>query len=192
MCVCVCVYKRERERERARERQRECVCVSWMVECMYMNFYVYQLLWNWLYTHRYTYLYIHSTILEWSSTIHDNVCTDMYICECTASSVEVDSRNARRNAQRNPRWSKFVSLFKWAVWKETCDDHSGCRLALRRAFRVSSSTERAVSVSVSSRSEWVCVANKTCVNLCVCMWICGCARVENRMCVNLVFCTCCK
>ena len=39
---------------------------------------------------------------------------------------------------RNPRWSKFMSLFKWAVWKETCDDHSQFRWAFRRAFRVSS------------------------------------------------------
>jgi len=34
--------------------------------------------------------------------------------------------------KRNPRWSKFMSLFKWALWKETCDDHSGFCLAFRR------------------------------------------------------------
>ena len=43
--------------------------------------------------------------------------------------------------------SKFTSLFKWAVWKETCDDHSGVRLAFRRAVRVSSPPSTPYSIS---------------------------------------------
>jgi len=63
----------------------------------------------------------------------------------TARSREDETRNARRNANRNPGWSKFRSLFKWAVRKESCDDHRGFRFAFWRPFRVSSSRERAVS-----------------------------------------------
>jgi len=37
------------------------------------------------------------------------------------------TRNAHRNASRHPRSSKFMSLFKWAIWTETCDDHRGFR-----------------------------------------------------------------
>jgi len=48
---------------------------------------------------------------------------------------------------RNPRWPKFMSLFKWAVWKETCDDHSGVRSAFRRAVRVSSPPSTPYSIS---------------------------------------------
>ena len=41
----------------------------------------------------------------------------------TARSREDETRNARRNANRNPWWLKFMSPFKWAVQKETWDDH---------------------------------------------------------------------
>jgi len=39
---------------------------------------------------------------------------------------------------------KLMSLFKWALWKETCDDHQGFRFVFQWTFRVSS-RERAVS-----------------------------------------------
>jgi len=42
--------------------------------------------------------------------------------------------------KRNPRWWKLKSLFKWAVWKETCDDHRGFRFVFRWPFRVRSSS----------------------------------------------------
>ena len=35
------------------------------------------------------------------------------------------------NTERNPRWWKLMSLFKWAVRKETCDDHRGFRVVFR-------------------------------------------------------------
>jgi len=57
-----------------------------------------------------------------------------------------ETRNARRNANRNPRWSKSKSLSKWAVLKETCDDHRGFRFAFQWPFRVSSSQELAVTI----------------------------------------------
>ena len=62
----------------------------------------------------------------------------------TARSREDQTRNGYRNTKRNPRLSKLKSLFKWAVWKETCDDHRGFRFVFRWPFRVSSSRERAV------------------------------------------------
>jgi len=67
----------------------------------------------------------------------------------TCRSRENETRNGHRNANRNPRWSKFRSLFKWslfkwAIRKETCDDHRELRFAFRWPFRVSSSRERAV------------------------------------------------
>jgi len=37
-----------------------------------------------------------------------------------------------------------MSLFKWAVWKETCDDHRGFRFPFRWPFRVLSFREQAV------------------------------------------------
>jgi len=58
---------------------------------------------------------------------------------CTARSREDETRNARRNENRNPRWSKVMSLFKWAIWKETCDDHQRFRFAFQWPFRISSS-----------------------------------------------------
>jgi len=36
----------------------------------------------------------------------------LYDSSYTARSVEDETRHARRNAKRNPRWSKFLSLFK--------------------------------------------------------------------------------
>jgi len=35
------------------------------------------------------------------------------------------------STERNPRWWKLMSLFKWAVWKETCDDHRGFCVVFR-------------------------------------------------------------
>ena len=68
----------------------------------------------------------------------------MTMASSTARSQEDETRNARRNANRNPRWSMSMSLFKWAIWKETCDDHRGFCFAFQWPFRVSSSRERAV------------------------------------------------
>ena len=62
----------------------------------------------------------------------------------TCRSRENETRNGHRNANRNPRWSKFRSLFKWAIRKETCDDHRELRFAFRWPFRVSSSREQAL------------------------------------------------
>ena len=42
-----------------------------------------------------------------------------------------------RNAHRNPRWSKFNLLFKWAIHIETLDDHRGFRFAFQWPLRVS-------------------------------------------------------
>jgi len=55
------------------------------------------------------------------------------------------ARNGHRNTKRNPRWWKLMSLFKWALWTETCDDHRGFRFVFQWPFRVSSSRERPVS-----------------------------------------------
>jgi len=44
-----------------------------------------------------------------------------------ARSREDETRNGHQNTKRNPRWSKFRSLFEWDLWKETCDDHRGFR-----------------------------------------------------------------
>jgi len=46
-----------------------------------------------------------------------------------------------RKEMTNITWK---SLFKWAVWKETCHDHRGFRFVFRWPFRVSSSRKRAV------------------------------------------------
>ena len=63
---------------------------------------------------------------------------------CTARSRENETRNARRNGNQNPRWSKFMSLFKWAVWKETWDDHQGFQIAFWWPWQLSSSRDWAV------------------------------------------------
>jgi len=64
----------------------------------------------------------------------------------TARSRENETRNARRNANRNPQWwghcsqpvkSRICTTLK-------CPHHWGFRFAFQRAFRVSSSRERAV------------------------------------------------
>ena len=53
-----------------------------------------------------------------------------------------ETRSGHRNANRNPQSSNFTPLFKWAIkwaiWKETCDDHTGFQFAFRWPFRVSS------------------------------------------------------
>ena len=41
-------------------------------------------------------------------------------------------------------WPKFRFRFKWAAWKETCDNHSGFWFPNWRPFGVSSFQERAV------------------------------------------------
>jgi len=41
---------------------------------------------------------------------------------------------ALRNANRNPRWSKFIPLFKRAVRKETWSDHRGFWFVFRDHF----------------------------------------------------------
>jgi len=56
-----------------------------------------------------------------------------------------ETRNGHWNIKRNPRWWKLKSFFKWAVWKETCDDHQGFRCVFWWPFRVSSSRQRIVS-----------------------------------------------
>ena len=81
-----------------------------------------------------------------------NICTERYVeyfpeiysSVNTARSREDETRNGRRNANRNPRWWEFRSLFKWAFWKETCVDHRGFRFAFWWQFRVLSSQKRAV------------------------------------------------
>ena len=62
----------------------------------------------------------------------------------TARSRQVETRIGHRNGNRNPRFSKFVSLFIWAVWKETSHDHPAFSFPFRRPFRVSPFRERAV------------------------------------------------
>ena len=47
--------------------------------------------------------------------------------KATARFREDETRNGHQNTKRNPRWSKFRSLFEWDLWKETCDDHRGFR-----------------------------------------------------------------
>jgi len=42
-----------------------------------------------------------------------------------------------RNVNRNPRWSKFILLFKWAIQIETLDDHRGFRFAFQWPLRIS-------------------------------------------------------
>jgi len=83
------------------------------------------------------------------------VCSASSMRARTARSREHETRNARRNADRNPRWSKLILLFKWAVQKEALDDHRGFRFAFRWPFRVSSSRERTV------RAPWQSVKNKS-------------------------------
>ena len=62
----------------------------------------------------------------------------------TTRSLEDLTPNARRNAQRNPRWSSQVSFQAAHLKRDKNFDHRGFRFAIRRAFRVSSSRERAV------------------------------------------------
>ena len=56
-------------------------------------------------------------------------------------------KKTSRNGNRNPRWSNLRALFKWSLWKETCDDHWGFRLPFQRPFWVSSCQERAVCIT---------------------------------------------
>jgi len=81
-------------------------------------------------THTHTYTLTHT-----QDVIYNN------IMRYTARSREDETRNARRNANRNPWWSKFILLFKRTVQKETLDDHQGFRFAFRWPFRVLSSRQ---------------------------------------------------
>jgi len=84
----------------------------------------------------------HVTFDSWWTS---NVTYASFMCDITYSLFprRWDSKCSSK-PNRNPRWSKFMSLFKWAVWKETCDDHRGFRFAFRWPFRVSSSRKRAI------------------------------------------------
>ena len=62
----------------------------------------------------------------------------------TARSQEDETRNGHRNANRNPRWSSLVSFRRAHLKRDMNFDHRGFTFAFRRAFRVSSSRERAV------------------------------------------------
>jgi len=128
----------------------------------------------------------------WMSQVksHINVTHDRYtwLKSSTARSLEDETRNARRNANRNPEWwrnfSQLVKIekleflgisrnkFELRFWSNlnssvsrgtnsnpdfslmwSCNwlkspHHSGFRFAFRRAFRVSSSRERAVSYMI--------------------------------------------
>ena len=62
----------------------------------------------------------------------------------TARSREDETRNGNRNAKQNPGWNSQV-FFQMAYLKKDLNiDHHGFRFAFQRAFRVSSSRERAV------------------------------------------------
>jgi len=64
---------------------------------------------------------------------------------CTARSREDETRNGHRNANQNSRWSFQVSFRTAHLKRAMSFDYRGFRFAFRRAFRVSSSRERAVS-----------------------------------------------
>jgi len=54
----------------------------------------------------------------------------------TACSKKDETQNGRRNRNRNPRWSKVGLLFKWAVWKETCNDDQRFWFPFRWLFQI--------------------------------------------------------
>jgi hypothetical protein len=54
-------------------------------------------------------------------------------------------KKTSQNGKRNSGWWNLRALFKWSLWKETCDDHRAFRLPFQRPFWVSSFRERAVS-----------------------------------------------
>jgi len=80
-------------------------------------------------------------------------------CVATARSPKKETRNGRRNWNRNPRWSKFKSLFKWAVWKETRGAHRNFRLSVPKKM----SLEMVVEIEIEildghhrSLFKWTC------------------------------------
>jgi len=44
-------------------------------------------------------------------------------------SWSTDRNDPQYTLSREDELSKFISLFKWEIWKETCDDHRGFRCA---------------------------------------------------------------
>jgi len=123
----------------------------------------------------------------------------------TPRSREDETRNGHRNTKRNPRLSKFRFLFKWALWKESYDDHRGVRWAFRWPFRVASSRERAVYMYVST---YICVLtclferkvnSNICTYMCVYVYTCMYIHIQRYeiheyiyactyMCVNIYIC----
>jgi len=79
----------------------------------------------------------------------------------TANSVEDETRNARRNAKQNPEWSSRVSFQTAYLKRDMNFDNRGFRLAFQRAFRVSSSTERAVRSCKMHLHSHSCVSTGT-------------------------------
>ena len=90
-----------------------------------------------------------SVYLAWSAknlSFSGFLCFNRYV---TARSVEDEPRNARWNAKQTPEWSSQVS-FQTAQLKRNMNfDHRGNRVAFQRAFRVSSSTDRAAQRPVT-------------------------------------------
>jgi len=90
----------------------------------------------------------------------------------TARCWEDETRNGHRNTKRNPQWWKLVSPFKWAIWKETCDDHRGFRLYSEDRFESHLLGPRERSVSIwymiisNPLSHWLFLSPISCRTCC--------------------------
>ena len=108
----------------------------------------------WQYRNK-TYVYDVSRESAYSCiAMHVRSVYDVLLLYCHTARCRADETwNGHRNSKQNPRWWKLMSLFKWAVSKETCDDHRGFRFVFRWQFRVLSSREQAVCVREKGR-DW--------------------------------------
>jgi len=98
----------------------------------------------------------HCCTLIYNSRVDYTVCGQSRV-NGTARSREDETRNAPRNAKRNPRWSSQVSFQMSHLKRDLNFDHQGFGCAFRRAFRVSSSRERAVCSHEIYRSRVDCL-----------------------------------
>jgi len=66
-----------------------------------------------------------------------------------------ETRNGQRDENQYPKWLKYRFLVKWAVWKETCGDHSGFQSPFQWSFRVSCLEKWALPVTNTVNSKWI-------------------------------------
>jgi len=120
-----------------------CLCIYTLHICIY------------IYTYAYVYIYIHTIAID---KIEDAKCYSPF-------PRRWDSKSSSKGKSKSSMVKAQVSFFKWAMGKETCDDHRGFRFPFQRPFWVSSSGERAVKCWLLS------TYNLFVVGLCVCKYI---------------------